>query len=147
MANQKNSTSMPSSQPRGREFLSAHPSSSAGPLVNLGPHPRGLGYQLNDARFPNSATMCYMEAITHREMRNNSAEVLRRVASGESITVTNHGQPVAFLTPPTHGSLTDLINRSQARPARTDLSTLRTIKRTTSPLSTADLIADSRGRW
>lgn len=41
-----------------------------------------------------------METISQREMRNNSAEVLRRVAAGETILVTNNGQPAALLSPP-----------------------------------------------
>ncbi|MSV74139.1 MAG: type II toxin-antitoxin system prevent-host-death family antitoxin, partial [Actinobacteria bacterium] len=34
------------------------------------------------------------KAISHRELRNNSAEILRAVAAGESFVVTNHGSPV-----------------------------------------------------
>lgn len=37
--------------------------------------------------------------ITHRELRNNSAEVLRRVAAGEAMDVTNRGVIVAHLSP------------------------------------------------
>jgi len=40
------------------------------------------------------------EQIPHRELRNNSAEVLRRVQAGETIEVTNHGEVVAVLVPP-----------------------------------------------
>lgn len=45
---------------------------------------------------------CYtgaMATITHRELRNNSADVLRRVAAGEAMEVTNHGVVVAHLSP------------------------------------------------
>ncbi|MBJ7459270.1 MAG: type II toxin-antitoxin system prevent-host-death family antitoxin [Thermoleophilaceae bacterium] len=38
-------------------------------------------------------------SIPHRELRNNSSEILRAVEAGESFTVTNHGRPVAKLTP------------------------------------------------
>jgi prevent-host-death family protein len=38
--------------------------------------------------------------IPHRELRNNSAAVLRRVQAGETIEVTNHGEVVAVLVPP-----------------------------------------------
>ena len=38
--------------------------------------------------------------IPHRELRNNSASVLRDVAAGETIKVTNHGEIVAVLIPP-----------------------------------------------
>lgn len=41
-----------------------------------------------------------MERIAHRELRNNSAEILRRVAAGESFEITNHGKVVAVLQPP-----------------------------------------------
>lgn len=40
-----------------------------------------------------------MEHIPHRDFRNQSSEVLRRVESGESIAITNHGKPVAVLHP------------------------------------------------
>jgi prevent-host-death family protein len=40
-----------------------------------------------------------MATITHRELRNNSAEVLRRVAAGEAMEVTNRGVVVAHLSP------------------------------------------------
>jgi prevent-host-death family protein len=40
-----------------------------------------------------------MEKIPQRELRNQSSEILRRVAEGESFTVTNHGQAVAVVRP------------------------------------------------
>ncbi len=40
------------------------------------------------------------KTIPHRELRNRSSEVLRRVQSGETIQVTNHGEVVAVLSPP-----------------------------------------------
>lgn len=39
------------------------------------------------------------ETIKQSELRNNNAEIMRRVAAGESFTVTVHGQPVADLVP------------------------------------------------
>lgn len=38
--------------------------------------------------------------IPHRELRNNSSAVLRAVAAGETIEVTNNGEVVAVLVPP-----------------------------------------------
>lgn len=40
-----------------------------------------------------------MGRVTVRDLRNNSAEVLARVAHGESLTVTKDGEPVASLAP------------------------------------------------
>jgi prevent-host-death family protein len=38
--------------------------------------------------------------IPHRELRNNSSAILREVAAGETIRITNHGEIVAVLVPP-----------------------------------------------
>jgi len=43
------------------------------------------------------------KTIPHRELRNRSADVLRRVQAGETIQVTNHGEVVAVLSPPGQG--------------------------------------------
>jgi prevent-host-death family protein len=39
------------------------------------------------------------ETIRQSDLRNNNAEIMRRVAAGESFTVTVHGQAVADLVP------------------------------------------------
>ena len=47
--------------------------------------------------------MCYTQGmgrtITQRELRNDSAAVLREVQSGQTIVVARHGVPVAELRP------------------------------------------------
>lgn len=43
------------------------------------------------------------KTIAHRELRNRSSDVLRRVQAGETIEVTNHGEVVAVLSPPPQG--------------------------------------------
>lgn len=40
-----------------------------------------------------------MRSISQRELRNQSGEVMRAVAKGESFVVTRNGQPVAELHP------------------------------------------------
>lgn len=40
-----------------------------------------------------------METISQRELRNDSAEVMRRVEQGHTYTVTRRGVPVAKLSP------------------------------------------------
>lgn len=42
------------------------------------------------------------ETIRQSQMRNNNAEIMRRVADGESFTVTVRGRPVADLVPHLH---------------------------------------------
>ncbi|MGH3862241.1 type II toxin-antitoxin system Phd/YefM family antitoxin [Actinokineospora sp.] len=39
------------------------------------------------------------QVIGQRELRNDNAEIMRRVESGESFTVTRNGKPVADLVP------------------------------------------------
>jgi prevent-host-death family protein len=44
--------------------------------------------------------MCYvrsMAVVASRELRNNTAGVLRRVQAGEEVTITVNGQPVAMI--------------------------------------------------
>ena len=49
------------------------------------------------------STPCYAddmaEAITQRELRNDSGEIMRRLDHGETFIVTRNGTPVGELTP------------------------------------------------
>jgi prevent-host-death family protein len=40
-----------------------------------------------------------MATVPQRELRNNTAELLRRVERGERVTITVHGHPIADLVP------------------------------------------------
>ena len=80
-------------------------------------------------------------------MRNDSAEVLRRVAAGETILVTNHGQPAAVIGPLPSDPVAQLSAQGQLRKALNDPHALRSIKRKKSNKSSAEIIADTRGRW
>jgi prevent-host-death family protein len=42
------------------------------------------------------------QTISQRELRNDNAEIMRRVEAGESFTVTRNGKPIADLVP--HGA-------------------------------------------
>jgi prevent-host-death family protein len=94
-----------------------------------------------------SATLCYMRTVSHREMRNQSGDILRRVADGETIQVTNHGEAAALIVPPGTDPLDELRARGQMRPARRPLSSLRELERRRSPARSAEIVADVRGRW
>jgi prevent-host-death family protein len=78
--------------------------------------------------------------IPHRELRNNSSQVLRDVAAGETVEITNHGQVVAVLVPPpraSHGSLR--IRRATVRGGFSDLPRIRLDRRV------AESLEDLRG--
>lgn len=88
-----------------------------------------------------------METISHREMRNQSADILRRVEAGESIQITNRGHVAAVIIPAAGTVLDGLIARGQARPARTSTDTIATLPRVASTTSSNEIISDLRGRW
>jgi prevent-host-death family protein len=65
------------------------------------------------------ATMCYMERIGIRELRQNASRYIERVKAGETLEVTERGRPVAVLAPlpkPTSG-LDRLIAEGRVTPA------------------------------
>ncbi len=93
------------------------------------------------------ATLCDMRTVTHREMRNQSGDILRQVADGETIRVTNNGQVAALIVPPGTDPLADLVSRGQVRVARTSPSSLRLIVRRKGTADSQAIVADVRGRW
>ncbi|MDQ6747619.1 MAG: type II toxin-antitoxin system prevent-host-death family antitoxin, partial [Candidatus Dormibacteraeota bacterium] len=63
-----------------------------------------------------------MSSVGIRELRDNVSAVIRRVAKGESIDVTDHGHPVARLVPALPGTVLErLIAEGRAKPAEIDL--------------------------
>jgi len=80
-------------------------------------------------------------------MRNESAEVLRRVATGEMILVTNNGQPAAIIGPPPNDVLSLLAANGQLREALDPPSRLPSIERTQSTKTSAEIVADVRRSW
>lgn len=68
-----------------------------------------------------------MSDVPIRDLRNNSAAVLRRVAMGEHLTITKAGEPVAAVIPLPRRSIhvTELIAHRTALPP-VDPESLRT---------------------
>ncbi|GLY26841.1 type II toxin-antitoxin system prevent-host-death family antitoxin [Kineosporia sp. NBRC 101731] len=86
-----------------------------------------------------------MDSISQREMRNQSSEVLRRVAQGESIIVTNNGVPAAVLVPPGSDTRSRLAASSRLHLGTgLDLSALPAP--VASSVSTESLLEQDRGR-
>ncbi len=88
-----------------------------------------------------------METVTHREMRNRSGEILRRVEAGESVQVSNNGHLAAMIVPVGGSVLDGLVARGEARPARAGIESLLAITPAQSPVTSQQIIEDSRGRW
>ena len=87
-----------------------------------------------------------MRTISHRELRNNSSEVLRAVSAGEIVEVTNHGEVAAVLVPPSLTPYGRLVAAGKVRQPREDRRVdLRRIRRVAAPLTSEAIIADVRG--
>jgi len=88
-----------------------------------------------------------VRTISHRELRNNTAEVLRAVSAGETIQVTNRGEVAAVLVPPSLTPYERLVAVGKVRePSKSRPVDLRRIRRrSTVPLSSTEIIADVRG--
>lgn len=91
--------------------------------------------------------MCDVRTITHREMRNDSGKILRAVAAGETLQVTNLGQVAAVISPPGEDPLVALETVGQLRPPRRPLSDVATISRRPATTSTREILRDLRGPW
>jgi prevent-host-death family protein len=86
-----------------------------------------------------------MRTISHRELRNNSSEVLRAVSAGEIIEVTNHGEVAAVLVPPSLTRYERLVAAGKVRQPREERRVdLRKIRRVTAPVTSEEIIADVR---
>lgn len=87
-----------------------------------------------------------MEVIPHRELRNNSAEVLRRVSHGEVIGVTNNGELAAIISPPGVSAWENARQAGRVREAAAprEPGFFSRLPRVKSPLTTADIIEDLR---
>ncbi|MBK5306414.1 MAG: type II toxin-antitoxin system prevent-host-death family antitoxin [Frankiaceae bacterium] len=85
-----------------------------------------------------------MERIGVREVRQNLSVYLRRVQAGEAFTVTDHGAPVALLSPlpPSDDPLADLIASGRLIPAPNRGGAFP--KRAPGPSATAELLAERR---
>ncbi|GAB3042631.1 hypothetical protein GCM10027079_03540 [Sediminivirga luteola] len=61
--------------------------------------------------------------------------------------MTDNNRPVARIAPVGGTVLHDLIARGQARPARSGLAALRSLRRAQADRTTATIIEDARGQW
>jgi len=70
--------------------------------------------------------MCYCvvtmsNQVGIRELRQQASPILKRVAGGETVVVTEHGHPIARIVPLQGGPLEQLIAEGRATPGEGDL--------------------------
>ena len=79
-----------------------------------------------------------MGTISQRELRNDSAEVMRNVEEGQAYTVTRRGVPVARLSP-----ITEDTGLRRVRPARRRVTYSETA-RVATEVSSEEILTDLR---
>jgi prevent-host-death family protein len=89
--------------------------------------------------------MCYMERVGVRELRQNASAILRRVAAGEVIEVTDRGRAVARIVPMHEASrLAQLVAEGRASSVTGDLLDVKPISRIAGKPVLSRILADMR---
>ena len=89
--------------------------------------------------------MCYMERVGIRELRQNATAVLRRVAAGEVVEVTDRGRAVARIVPMHEASrLAQLQAEGRASGATGDLLDVKPMPRIDGKPVLSKILADMR---
>lgn len=58
-----------------------------------------------------------MATVTRTELNQQTAKVLARVAAGETLMITDHGRPIAQLSPPAPSKWDELVASGRVRSA------------------------------
>lgn len=85
-----------------------------------------------------------MERIGVRELRRQASAILRRVAAGETVEVTDRGRPVAVLLKTMPSGLSRLEREGQLRRAQADLLELRPVTLPAGARAPSALVSDGR---
>lgn len=94
---------------------------------------------------PRCATTCYMERVGIRELRQNATAVLRRVAAGEVVEVTDRGRAVARIVPMHEASrLEQLLAEGRASGATGDLLDVKPMRRVAGKPLLSEILAGMR---
>ena len=89
--------------------------------------------------------MCYMKRVGIRELRQNASAVLRDVAAGEVVEVTDRGRAVARIVPVHEsGRLDQLVAENRASLASGDLLDVEPIQRIDGKPLLSEVLAEMR---
>lgn len=88
--------------------------------------------------------MSHMVRVGVRELRREASAILRRVAAGETIEVTDRGRPVAVLLRSMPSGLARLEREGLLRRAQADLLDLRPAKLPDDAAAPSTLVSDGR---
>ena len=88
--------------------------------------------------------MSHMERVGVRELRRQASAILRRVAAGETVEVTDRGRPVAILLKTMPNGLARLEREGLLRRAEGDLAELRPVSRPAGSVAPSSLVSEGR---
>jgi len=89
--------------------------------------------------------MCYMTRVGVRELRQNATAVLRRVAAGDVVEITDRGRAVARIVPIHEASrLEQLVAEGRASGATGDLLDIKPMPRIGGKPLLSKILADMR---
>jgi prevent-host-death family protein len=92
--------------------------------------------------------MWLMDRVGIRELKQNASAVMRRVAAGETIEVTDHGRPVARIVPLRATSTLDqLVAEGRAVPPMGDLLATAPLRPRPGQVPLSDLLAEERASY
>jgi prevent-host-death family protein len=88
--------------------------------------------------------MSHMERVGVRELRRQASAILRRVAAGETVEVTDRGRPVAVLLKTMPSGLARLEGEGLLRPAQADLVDLRPVHLPAGAVAPSSVVLEGR---
>jgi antitoxin (DNA-binding transcriptional repressor) of toxin-antitoxin stability system len=88
--------------------------------------------------------MSHMERVGVRELRRQASAILRRVAAGETIEVTDRGRPVALLLRTMPSGVARLEREGLLRRAEADLLDLMPVHLAPDATAPSRLVAEGR---
>jgi prevent-host-death family protein len=90
------------------------------------------------------ATMSHMERVGVRELRRSASAILRRVAAGETVEVTDRGRPVAVLLRTMPSGLARLEREGLLRRGEADLLDLQPVRLPPNGTAPSQLVSEAR---
>lgn len=88
--------------------------------------------------------MSHMERVGVRELRRQASAILRRVAAGEAVEITDRGRPVAIMVRPEPSGLARLEREGMLRRAQADLAELRPVRLPAGAAAPSTLVSEGR---
>lgn len=88
--------------------------------------------------------MSHMERVGVRELRREASAILRRVAAGETVEITDRGRPIAVLLKTMPSGLARLEREGLLRRGEADLLELLPVRLPTDAAPPSRLVSDGR---